>query len=474
MSRGGHSQFEAPVHDPLTTTDLRGQILLGRYAVEALLARGGMSLVFSAHDHRLERPACVKVFHSVDRRETYGVSRDHFVQEAFTLSRLSHPNTVRIFDYGTLDADGSPFYVCELLDGGTLSHRLRRSGALPASEVVELVTSLAEALDEAHGLGIVHRDVKPANVLYGRAGSREVVKLADFSIAKAIVSAEERRPHHAEDTSVGGDSLSFFTTSWAAPEQFRRQPVGPRTDTYALGLLAAVSLLGRPIFPTLEPIELLRLRAEGERWLHPRLEESGLPPEIVAVLQWACRDERDARPTVLELADALAHVVGARAHGGSEPSTPPRARTIVCLPHAEGPHPLPDGGRVIAVSTDEPVDLGGPDARALARLRARVRASALTSSGQLHLKGLSCFVGGDRPSTAMNVDSDRTVRLVGTDGRILDELEICFARPHGDDDVVLRLSRASLVVPGSSGAWVAVDGGPGRDVVLWHRSERRA
>ena len=183
------------LHDPLLTeTDLRGQLLLGRYEVDALLARGGMSLVFSAHDRRLDRPACVKVFHSVDRRESYGVSRDHFVQEAFTLSRLSHPNTVRIFDYGTLETDGAPFYVCELLEGGTLSHRLRRLGPRPATEVVELVTLLAEALDEAHGLGVVHRDVKPANVLYGRAGAREVVKLADFSIAKAIVAPSERRP----------------------------------------------------------------------------------------------------------------------------------------------------------------------------------------------------------------------------------------------------------------------------------------
>jgi len=462
------------VHDPLTTTDLRGQLLLGRYTVEALLARGGMSLVFSAHDHRLDRPACVKVFHSVDRQETYGVSRDHFVQEAFTLSRLSHPNTVRIFDYGTLDADGSPFYVCELLDGGTLSHRLRRRGALPASEVVELVTSLAEALDEAHGLGVVHRDVKPANVLYGRAGTREVVKLADFSIAKAIVSPSERRPHHAEDTAVGGGSLSFFTTSWAAPEQFRRQPIAPRTDTYSLGLVAAVAFLGHPVFPTLEPIELLRIRAEGERWLHPRMESSGLPPEIVTVLQWACRDERDARPTVLELADALAHAVGVRSIARGEPASRPTvARSLVRVPHVEGPHVLPDGGRVFPFPVGETVDLGGPHATVLGRLGARVRASPLGSSGQLLLKGLSCFVGGDRPSTAMNVDSDRSVRLVGTDGRLLDELEVRFARPYGEDRV-LELSRASLVLPASSGAWVALDGGPGRDVVLWHRSERGA
>ncbi|MCU0673119.1 MAG: serine/threonine protein kinase [Myxococcota bacterium] len=460
------------MHDALLAdADLRGQILLGRYAVEALLARGGMSLVFSAHDHRLDRPACVKVFHSVDRQETYGVSRDHFVQEAFTLSRLSHPNTVRIFDYGTLDADGAPFYVCELLDGGTLSHRLRRTGALPTSEVVELVTLLAEALDEAHGLGIVHRDVKPANVLYGRAGSREVVKLADFSIAKAIVSAAERRPHHAEDTSVGGGSLSFFTTSWAAPEQFRRKPIGSRTDTYALGLLAAVSLLGRPIFPTLEPIELLRIRAEGERWLHPRLEASGLPPEIVAVIQWACRDELEARPTVLELADALAHAVGARSAARGESASPPiAARSLVRVPHVEGPHALPDGGRLVPFPVGETVDLGGPNATVLGRLGARVRASALGSSGQLLLKGLSCFVGGDRPSTAMNVVSDQRVRLVGNDARILDALEVCFARPYGDD-WVLELSRGSLVLPGGSGAFVAVDGGPGRDVVLWLRSE---
>jgi serine/threonine-protein kinase len=174
--------------DPL---GLAGVRLLDRYEVEGAIAHGGMAVIYRGRDLRLARPVCIKVFHRLQRSEAgYRTAYDHFVQEAFALSQFLHPNTLRIFDFGYLEREGeAPFQISELLDAGTLSHHVRREGALSPAATLEILAPIAGALAEAHARGIIHRDIKPSNILFGMAGNTRVVKLCDFGIAK--VSADD-------------------------------------------------------------------------------------------------------------------------------------------------------------------------------------------------------------------------------------------------------------------------------------------
>jgi serine/threonine protein kinase len=167
----------------IVSTELVGQRIMDRYRISERVARGGMSVVYRGEDERLRRPVCVKVFCGLDpSRPGYRTVHEHFVQEAFALSTLRHPNTIRIYDFGYLEDElATPFFVVEYADGGTLKEFVRKHGPLSAHETFEILEPIAEALREAHAAGIIHRDIKPSNILFTRAGPSLVVKLADFS-----------------------------------------------------------------------------------------------------------------------------------------------------------------------------------------------------------------------------------------------------------------------------------------------------
>src|SRR5262245_61692453 len=231
--------------DPLV---LLGKQLLGRYTIQSRLAQGGMSVVYQGRDDRLQRPVCVKVFFGLNRSDaSYQASYEHFVQEAFALSQLQHPNTIRIYDFGYLEEEPrSPFHVSELMEGGTLRDHVRKLGYLTLRAATEILEPVVGALAEAHGRGIVHRDIKPSNILFGRATSRPIVKLADFGIAKAHLA--EALPNRADDTrSLQGKRIFLFSPGWAAPEQLRGKEVGPSSDVFALGLVLAYMLSGKKV-----------------------------------------------------------------------------------------------------------------------------------------------------------------------------------------------------------------------------------
>src|SRR4051812_14704476 len=215
-----------------------GDVVLSRYRVIEQIACGGHSVVFRGLDERLSRPVCIKVFSSLGK--TTGVGRtsyEHFVQEAFALSRLTHPNTLRIYDFGhlgTKDAAGLPLQVCEYMNGGTLSNIVRDQGKQSLSEAVRITSAMCAALSEAHGLGIVHRDIKPQNILFGSVGPTRLPKLADFGIAKWSVDDEQPKQNIAEDTAiVAGQKLAMYSPSWAAPEQLVVFLVSPTTEIYS-------------------------------------------------------------------------------------------------------------------------------------------------------------------------------------------------------------------------------------------------
>jgi serine/threonine protein kinase len=204
----------------------RPQRLGDRYGVEELLGRGGSADVYRAHDDVLDRPVAVKVLRDVR-------SEERFRAEARTLARLAHPGLVTVLDAGV--SDGLPWLVMELVVGSTLADRCR-DRPLASAEVSQLGRRVADALAHVHRNGLVHRDVKPGNVLLADDGR---VLLTDFGIARLLDGAERL-------TETG---LTMGTAAYLAPEQVRGETLTPAVDVYALGLVLLEALTGRRAFP---------------------------------------------------------------------------------------------------------------------------------------------------------------------------------------------------------------------------------
>ena len=199
----------------------------GRYLVERELGRGGMATVLLARDTTLERPVAVKIL-AADADEEL---RLRFLREGRLAAQLSHPNVVSVFDSG--EDDGRPYLVLELVDGHSLADEIRRRGPLPPAEVSALGRQACAGLEQAHARGLVHRDVKPQNLLLGRDGT---LKVADFGIARAGSAS-------ATITQVG---TLLGTAAYMAPEAVAGEPATPASDVYSLGAVLYELATGRP------------------------------------------------------------------------------------------------------------------------------------------------------------------------------------------------------------------------------------
>ncbi len=217
--------------------DLSGSVLEGRYELHALIGEGAFGRVYRGLDRRLARPVAVKLIKPWWAEEDAWVER--FQREARLLARISDPGIVQIYDIG--HADSGPYYVAELVDGESLAERLRR-GALGVAEARAIAEQLCDALAGAHAQGIVHCDVKPANVLITAAGK---VKVGDFGVARL-----------AEGTSQAPSATVAGTPRYMSPEQARGQPTGPATDVYSAGVVLYEMLAGEPPFAHGSPVEL--------------------------------------------------------------------------------------------------------------------------------------------------------------------------------------------------------------------------
>jgi serine/threonine-protein kinase len=196
------------------------RLIADRYELGDRLGVGGMSTVRIAMDRRLERNVAVKLLAEHLADDPQFVSR--FRREALSAARLVHPNIVQVFDFGLDERSGSHYIVMELVRGKSGAELLREEGRLTVADAVHLVTQSCLGLDYAHRNGVVHRDVKPGNLLRSTEGA---VKLADFGIAKAF----------AEESSITQVGSVLGTASYLAPEQARGEEAGPRADLYALG-----------------------------------------------------------------------------------------------------------------------------------------------------------------------------------------------------------------------------------------------
>ncbi|MGQ0508372.1 MAG: serine/threonine-protein kinase [Myxococcaceae bacterium] len=471
------------VSGPKNTVDplqLAGKKLLDRYSVEKRLASGGMSFVYRGQDERLQRAVCIKVFYTLSKdRAELRTGYEHFVQEAFALSQLQHPNTLRIYDFGYLDQEPqNPFYVSELMNGGTLSQRVREVGALTPAKALEVLEPIVQALAEAHGRGIIHRDIKPSNILFVESGPRRIAKLADFGIAKALTDSRPL-PHRAQETNANGEGISMFSPGWAAPEQIRGRPVSPATDVFALGLTLAYMLSGRKIFAEDSYARNLNKRLDGDAFVQSALDNLDLSSAVKAVITRACRVAVAERfPTVETFYSAVKDVLRAPVRDPNvEPMTDPHvltpqapAQILSTLSVSE----LLVGGRVVRLVAISPrgTELGGEEDSAVVPSAARVRVTLMPAGEgkmRLHIKGLNCFVsrGGNRPTNAVDLTDDTHLQLRSPGKETLDAVRCCFGAPGPADVRVFPVGSQRVGMPAELASHaVLLDFGPGREAAL--------
>src|SRR5437764_7056029 len=267
----------------------RAMTIAGRYRIERRLGVGGMSTVHLAFDQRLERYVAINLLAEHLADDPTFVAR--FRREALSAARLVHPNIVQVFDFGFDEGQHQHFIVMEHVPGRSCAELLRDRGHLDVEEGVEVVTQACRGLDYAHRNGVVHRDVKPGNLLVSDA---EVVKLADFGIARAT-----------DQSSITQVGSVLGTAAYLAPEQARGEEAGPRADIYSLGVVAYQLLSGRLPY---EASSLTELTLKQQRESPQPLDELNpqIPRELAQAVTMALAIDQEQRPAdALAFADAV-------------------------------------------------------------------------------------------------------------------------------------------------------------------------
>ncbi|SHG60349.1 serine/threonine protein kinase [Jatrophihabitans endophyticus] len=310
---------------------LVGRTLEGRYRILDRIARGGMSTVYAAVDERLDRMVAVKVMSSALSADP--AFSDRFAREARAAARLAHLNVVSVYDQGhEIAQDGHHvFLVMELVEGRTLRELLRERGRLSPAEAVSIMESVLSALAAAHRAGLVHRDVKPENILLSDEG---VVKVADFGLARAVET----------DPSSTRTGLMMGTVAYCAPEQLSRGHADPRSDVYAAGIVLFELLTGEPPY-TGESAMNVAYQHVHSRVPAPssRLKRDGtVPSEIDEIVVAATDSDPTGRPA--DAGALLAELSDVRGELGL-PITPvpPRVRPAPHRPdHRSQRRPTPE------------------------------------------------------------------------------------------------------------------------------------
>jgi serine/threonine protein kinase len=281
------------------------ELFADRYRLERRLGVGGMATVQLAFDTRLERYVAVKLLAEHLAEDSSFVSR--FRREALAAARLVHPNVVQVFDFGLDDATARNYIVMEFVDGESCAEILRDHGPLGPREAVNVLTQACRGLDYAHRNGVVHRDVKPGNLLRSRDNA---VKLADFGIAKA-----------AEQSDITKVGSVLGTAAYLSPEQARGEPAGPASDLYALGVVSYQLLAGRLPYEAASLTDLARLQDTGPP---PRLDElvPDVPPALADAIMVALhRDPERRYADAADMEQALSDALQGRGPGRDTETT---------------------------------------------------------------------------------------------------------------------------------------------------------
>jgi eukaryotic-like serine/threonine-protein kinase len=494
-----------------------GMRLLDRYSILDRIGSGGMATIYRAMDDRLDRVVCVKLLRTTivegsgstsGNHAVYKATYTHFLQEALALSKLQHPNTLRIYDFGYLteargalsqggEASGAPFHVSEYLDGGNLESHVRLRGPLPTQEALGILEGVCGAADEAHEHGIIHRDIKPSNILFARVRGELVSKLADFGIAHSDVKKKYAETDgHSESVST----VALFSPRWAAPEQLCGSPEGPRTDVYALGLLTIFMLTGRVLFADEDVRLTFNDRVRGDTLVNARLANVGLSGDVAKALGHAMLARPEDRiATAPEFAQRIREALKVRASNSVAPFpvevvARPAQMPVIAEPGqlalevealdeiGGSPVAQPASERVVAqgtrriryVQVHEKLDLSFLDNEGG---QVRFRVSLLPSqSPSLNVKGLSCFVARhvpgqkNRPSPAVTVSQDSAIELVSTNRQVLGSVSVSFGQVTPQGRLFLVDGRQLLVTYAEAQQAITLMLSSGNDVVVMCRS----
>ena len=347
---------------------MTAQLIAGRYRLERRLGIGGMSTVQQAFDQRLERRVAVKLLAEHLAEDDNFVAR--FRREALAAARLVHPNIVQVFDFGLDDATDQHFIVMELVDGPSCAELLRDHGVLGVDETLDIIGQACRGLEHAHRNGVVHRDVKPGNLL---RSSDRAIKLADFGIARAL--------GQSSITQVGS---VLGTAAYLAPEQARGEEAGPASDIYALGVVTYQLLSGRLPYDA-SSLSELTLKQQREVPVPLDAANRSVPPTLARAVTRALAIDAAARyPDALAMADAL--------RAGAQGIEPPPAEvadaateatsmmTARQRPPTEATRLMPPAGptQVTPSQPRPPVRAQRADAAPARRRGARMRALLMT------------------------------------------------------------------------------------------------
>jgi serine/threonine protein kinase len=324
------------------------------YRLEEQIGRGGMAVVFRAHDPRLDRRVALKILAPELARDD--AFRQRFIRESRAAAAVDHPHIIPVFEAG--EAAGVLFIAMRYVQGRDVRSLLDELGTLPPPRAISIVTQVASALDAAHSHGLVHRDVKPANMLLDRtAGRADHVYLSDFGLSKQSLSS----------SGLTGTGQFLGTLDYVAPEQIEGRPVDGRTDLYALAGAAFEMLGGAPPFKRDQGLAVLWAQiSEPPPPLTARRAE--LPPAVDQVMAKALAKAPDDRyATCLDFAAALREACDLRPDDSSDPgalprsSVPPRQPTEVAMPSSVPPRqPTEVAGP--SVPPRQPTEVAGPSA----------------------------------------------------------------------------------------------------------------
>ena len=273
---------------------LVGTVLDGRYRVDTMIATGGMSSVYRGLDLRLDRPVALKVMESRYAGDQQFLTR--FQREARAVARLSDPGLVAVYDQGAgTPGRQAPYLVMELVEGGTLRELLRERGPMPPHAVAAVLAPVLGGLAVAHAAGLVHRDIKPENVLISDSGE---VKIADFGLVRAVAEAK-----------ITSTSVILGTAAYLSPEQVSTGDADPRSDVYAVGILAYELLTGVTPFTGDSALSVAYQRMDHDVPT-PGTVIAGVPTQFdELVLHATARDPQRRYADAGDMADDLAEIV---------------------------------------------------------------------------------------------------------------------------------------------------------------------
>ncbi len=359
----GPSASMLSVSDPLI-----GRVLNGRFRIDEPLGSGGMGKVYKAVQAPLDRVVALKILNPNFPAEKDPAFKRRFFLEASLTSKLRHPNTVTVIDYGQTD-DGIFFIAMEFLDGQTLAEVLAQEKTLPWTRVLDIGQQICRSLREAHKLGVIHRDLKPANVMLLNEADQDMVKVLDFGLVKSFLA--DLAPGDPEVTQNG---VFLGSPQYMAPEQ-ARNVADPRSDVYSLGILMYQMLTGRPPFLGKDYLEVIFLHMkEPPKRLRDARPGLDVPAEVEAVLLKCLEKDPLARyQSMDELLEAIRYAAQISGASGIFPErrsgvhpTPPPLPALNTGAHARSFTPPPEANTMaIDIAEEEP---GEVRARALQRL----------------------------------------------------------------------------------------------------------